>query len=103
VTADFKAVVCLDTSNNLRSPRISVRGMYRRELAIVRAREKAEKTLSELLCPALQRFNVSTDDAAIARARARLGTATRCDGADRPLHRRKRQRSLPGYGVSRQL
>ena len=49
VTADFKAAVCLDTSNNLRSPRIFVRGVYRGELAIVRAREKAEKTLGAKL------------------------------------------------------
>src|SRR6476620_5728855 len=34
-------------------------------------------------------------------ARARLGAVARCHGADRPLHRRKRQRSLPGYGMSR--
>ena len=44
-SAEFKVVVCLGTSDNLRSPRISVRGMYRGELAIVRAREKADKTL----------------------------------------------------------
>src|SRR5438552_4206087 len=34
------------------------------------------------------------------RARARLGTAARCHGADRPFHRRRWQRSFPGYGVS---
>jgi len=33
------------------------------------------------------------------RARARLGTAPGCHCADRPLHRRRRQRPLPGYGV----
>jgi hypothetical protein len=27
----------------------------------------------------------------------------RCHDADRPLHRRRRQRSLPGYGVSGSL
>src|SRR5438067_9759913 len=30
-----------------------------------------------------------------------LGSAARCHGADRPLHRRRRHRPLPGYGVSR--
>ena len=42
-----------------------------------------------------------TDHAAIARARARLGTAARCHSTDRPFHLRRRQRPLPGYGVSR--
>src|SRR5439155_22451126 len=35
------------------------------------------------------------------RARARLGPAARCHGADRPFHRRRRHRPLPGYGASR--
>jgi hypothetical protein len=48
----------------------------------------------------LSEFNVSTDHAATARARARLGTATRCHRANRPLHHRREQRPLPGYGVS---
>jgi len=34
-------------------------------------------------------------------ARARLGTVARRPCADRPLHRQRRQRPLPGYGVSR--
>ena len=42
-----------------------------------------------------------TDHAAIARARARLGTAAHCHRADRPVHQRRRQRPLPGYGVCR--
>ena len=37
------------------------------------------------------------------RAQARLGTDARCYRADRPLHHRKRQRPLPGYGVSRSV
>ena len=69
------------------------------ELAIVRAREKAEKTLSELLPSGALTINISTDHAATARARARLSAAARCHRADLPLYHRRRQRPLPGYGV----
>ena len=51
----------------------------------------AEKHSSNLQHPRFPRWG----------AGARLGTAARCNGADRPLHHRRRQRSLPGHGVSR--
>ncbi len=56
-------------------------------------RKSGENTRSEVQHPRFPRC----------RARARLGTAARCHRADRPLHYRRRQRPLPGYGVSRQL
>ena len=67
---------------------------YMGELAIVRAREKAEKTLGA---------NIQHPRFPRCRARARLGTAARCHGAGRPLHHRRRQRPLPGYGVTNSL
>jgi hypothetical protein len=56
-----------------------------------RPRKSGENARSEIQHPRVPRC----------RARARLGTVARCDGADRPLHRRRWQRPLPGYGVSK--
>ena len=64
---------------------------YLGEMAIVRAREKAEKALgAEVQHPRLSRCG----------AGARLGAAAGAHRAHRPLHRRRRQRPLSGYGVS---
>ena len=63
---------------------------YLGELAIVRAREKRRRGSEQN-----STFAPSTTP-----CWSWLGTAARCHCADRSLHCRRRQRSLPGYGVS---